>query len=232
MNVEAARSINPEADEKEIDLVLEMRRGVTIQGKVVGPEGNPVDQAVLLSKSFTRVQSVYWSPYRDLPIVNGRFELPGCDPDQPRTLFILDAKSQLGATIVLDPKKAMVDPPVIRLKPCGSATVQLVDKQGKPIANQQLQADKIVRTDLIGMEGVLNASFGTQSLRHIFWAMTSLDRSRHRSLSTDEHGRVTFPTLIPGAPYKLLQIAPLYNELLDFEVGPGEKKSLGTVTVE
>jgi hypothetical protein len=62
--------------------------------------------------------------------------------------------------------------------------------------------------------------------------MTHLDPSRHRSLSTDEHGRVTLPTLIPGAPYKLRQIAPLYNELLDFEVGPGEKKSLGTVTVE
>jgi hypothetical protein len=233
MNIEAARSINPAPDEKAVDVVMEMQQGVTIRGRVEGPEGKSVDHAVLLSTSFTRVQSTYWYPRRELPVVDGRFELPGCDPNQARTVFFLDANNQLGVTVTLHPKEAREKLSVIRLKPCGSATVQLIDKRGTPIAHQQLLGDQlIVRPDLMGMKGIVNASYGDQPVRHIFWAMSILDPSRHRALSTDKNGLATFPTLIPGAPYKLIQVAPSNKELLDFEVDAGTEKSLGKFTVE
>src|SRR5579863_9321639 len=47
MNIEAAKSINPKPGEKVVDFVLEMTQGVTIRGQVVGPDGKPIDQAVL-----------------------------------------------------------------------------------------------------------------------------------------------------------------------------------------
>ncbi len=233
INVEAAKSINPTPEVKVIDVVLEMKPGVTICGKVEGPDGQPAARVVVLSSSFTRIQSFYWSSRRELIVVDGKFELPGCDPTEPRTVFLLDAKTQSGATVIIRPDDAKDTPPVIRLKPCGWATVRLVDKQGKPRASQPLNAENLIlRTDLIGMEGVNNPQYGTQALRHIRWGMPILDSDRHRSLQTDENGRVTFPTLIPDAPYKLIQISPSYKELMDFRVEPGMEHSLGTITIE
>ena len=233
LNFEAVRRIDPGPDDKTVDVVLEMRRGVTIRGRVEGPDGQPVEYAVLRSKSFTRIQSVFWDHRRHFPIVDGRFELPGCDPDQPRTVFILDARNQWGATVTLDPKEASEETPLIRLGLCGSATVRLIDKQGRALANQHLQDPRaIFRLDLIGKEGPVNPSFGTQANRHIGWASTSLDRLRYRPLTTDKDGQFTFPTLVPNAPYRLVQLSPRFEELFEFKVEAGGQRALGTITIE
>ena len=233
VNVESAKSINPEPNAETTDVVMDMKPGITIRGRVEGPDGRPITRVKMLSASFTRVQSVYWTSRRELLAVDGNFELPGCDPTESRTIFLLDAKAQLGATAILNPRNHKDKPPVIRLVPCGSATVQLVDKQGTPRRNQSLNTQNLIlQTDLIGKEGVINPQYGTQTLRHIRWGMSILDSERHKFLQADDDGRVTFPSLIPGAPYKLIQRSPSYQELIDFRVDSGEEYPLSKIAIE
>ena len=63
----------------------------------------------------------------------GQFELPGCDPDRPNIVYLLDPEHRLGATVRLTRESATA-PATVRLRPCGSARAQLVDADGKPLA--------------------------------------------------------------------------------------------------
>ena len=46
----------------------------------------------------------------ELPVRDGRFEIPGCDPDKPYTFHFLDVQRQLGATVEISGKSATTGP--------------------------------------------------------------------------------------------------------------------------
>src|SRR5262249_38547766 len=86
----AELDLKPEQEVKEVKLSL--RRGVTLRGKLVGPDGKPVPRAVLFAPGEllappTDVRGLDVRPAggqraRALLIRDGRFELHGCDPDR------------------------------------------------------------------------------------------------------------------------------------------------------
>jgi len=66
------------------------------------------------------------------------------------------------------------------------------------------------------------------------WSMISdLDEQRYAGLTTDAEGRVTFPTLIPGAPY-VLSVDGWGPEPQEksFTVEPGQNLDLGEFRVK
>ncbi len=54
-----------------------------------------------------------------IEVKDGRFEIPGCDPDKPSTFYFLDLKDQLGATVELSGKSAAAGPVTVRLRAHG-----------------------------------------------------------------------------------------------------------------
>jgi hypothetical protein len=103
-------------------LDLGLRRGVTITGRVIAPDGKPVAEAFAFGRSYT--------PYREhsFPLVgfngdppriavkDGRFAIPGCDPENPDKFYFLDPKNQLGATVQLSGKLAEKQPVTVQLE--------------------------------------------------------------------------------------------------------------------
>src|SRR5207253_4873799 len=65
----------------------------------------------------------------------GSFTLTGCDPDKTYPVVFLDAKHQWGAVAAISGKRAEGKPPTVRLTPCGSAVIRLLDSQGRPVQN-------------------------------------------------------------------------------------------------
>jgi RNA polymerase sigma factor (sigma-70 family) len=103
----AAMELKAKGEPKEVK--IELRRAVTIKGKVVGPDGKPVKDAVVFVPSELR-------PYQtsgplvvlpsDLPpgaqvtavaAVDGAFELPNCDPEKTYRVFVLSGRVGGGA---------------------------------------------------------------------------------------------------------------------------------------
>jgi hypothetical protein len=124
-------SFKPEAPPQKV--ALKLRRGVTVSGRLLTPEGKPVARAQLLCQSYIPY-GTHLNRVPVLPVGKGKFELPGYDVAHPLPVYFLDAENQLGAMVRFSAKE--VDgKAVVKLQPCGSATARFVDAEGKPLAN-------------------------------------------------------------------------------------------------
>jgi RNA polymerase sigma factor (sigma-70 family) len=179
-----------------------LRRGVTVRGNVVGPDGRPVKVAFAFTRSHIpfgyTLQSVY-----TMPVQNGRFEVRGLDPDKPQAVFFLAAAEQLAKIVHLPAKGAGEKPLKVRLEHCGTATLRFVDAKGKPAAGNRPFVEVVITPGVSFFETFQ----GTKLAADEAW-MVNLDGQRHRNLKPDARGRFTLPTLIPGATFRLLGESP------------------------
>jgi RNA polymerase sigma factor (sigma-70 family) len=213
-------------------LAILLRRGVTVKGRVVGPDGKPVASYALLSRSFIPWGVVF--RHNVAPINDGIFELPGCDPDKPAPVLVLDAAGQRGAIVELSSKAPTDGPVTVHLLPCGSATVRFVDDKGKPWANERVgQWPLFVHLFVVVTPGKTVWSGGdSKDLESDALMMANLDPQRYGELRTDAEGRVTFPTLPPGATIALMTGEGLGAVKKEFTVKAGEKVELPDVAMK
>jgi RNA polymerase sigma factor (sigma-70 family) len=182
-------------------VAVTLRRGVTLTGRVVGPDGKPARGVQIFYRSYIP-QGYITEPVRTLAAPDGNFTLPGLDPDRPQPVFFLDAERQLGARVEL-PAKASKGPLTVRLQRCGSASVRVLNSDGRPVVGLRPLVEVILTP---GAHSWVPEDRGKVSADYAL--MVNLDRARHNGLKTDKEGRVTLPTLIPGAPLRLLGNPP------------------------
>ena len=106
-------------------------------GLVVDPEGQPVADAWVLGRPVLRPDIVEWNFWRGdyhRNAFNGRFELHGLDPDKEVPIFVLEPKRKLGAVAQVSGRSAAGGSVTIRLEPCGTARVRIVNPDGRPIS--------------------------------------------------------------------------------------------------
>ena len=75
------------------------------------------------------------APARPLPAVGGDFVLPGCEAGRTYRVLFLDAERRLGAVADLT-AGSREGPAVVRLQPCGQATVRVIGAGGRPLAHR------------------------------------------------------------------------------------------------
>ncbi len=64
---------------------------------------------------------------------HGRFVMHGLDPEAETPVYFLEPKRKLAATALLSGKSAPRGMIAVRLVPCGSAVMRLIDPHGKPV---------------------------------------------------------------------------------------------------
>src|SRR5262249_17831009 len=123
------------------ELTIRLRRGVTLRGRVVGQDGKPVASALLLAP--THVPHGLEVRGDTLPVRAGRFELPGCAPGGKVTVRCYNARKKEGAVAALTARPGAG--PVVRLAPCVSAGLRLMDRAGAPVARPRLMTELVLR---------------------------------------------------------------------------------------
>ncbi len=229
---------DPKPGGESLDVHVVLRRGVTVNGRVLGPDGQPVQDAWLLSRLHfgpARVALRTWRGELHGNTRNGRFELHGLDPDAEVPVHFLDPQHKLGATARFSGKSAIGGPITVRLEPCGTVTARLVGPDGKPLgglAQPQLIGMVVTPGSFVGAqaqkEGALLADYGL---------LVKIDPLNYPTGPTsDPQGRVVFPALIPGATYRVVD--PTVRDLSgfpirkEFTVKPGETVDLGDIRIE
>ena len=121
---------------------VSLRRGVTVTGRIVTPDDQPVPDTWIISRIALGPSGSAWGVWRGNyhgNARNGRFELHGLDPDADVPVHFLEPKRKLGATVLLPGKSATGEPMTVRLQPCGTARARLVDPNGEPVAGYRAQ---------------------------------------------------------------------------------------------
>jgi RNA polymerase sigma factor (sigma-70 family) len=194
-------TVNAEAAK---ELQVNLRRGVTVKGKLVDSEGKSVADALIISRVTSRVYSPQVPRISSLQVRGGQFELRGLDPQEVYTVFFLDPKNKQGVVAQVAGKDAGAEPITVRLAPCGSATVRYVGEDGKPfvgMSNYSLQM--VIQPGVSPFERELVMKKDALLADADFVA--NLDRLNHwEKRPTDADGRLTIPALIPGATYRFL----------------------------
>src|SRR5262249_55358796 len=222
----AALDLKPDAGPHDVKVTL--RRGVTVRGQVVKPDGKPAGKGVVVCRTFTYGGISFYESR--LEFHDGRFELTGLDPAKTYPVFFLDGDNGLGAVTEVSGKQAG-KPVTVRLKPCGSATTRLVDEEGRPFADHaQLSGRPAMHLALIVTPGAAPAQrkeVQADSIR-------VLNMVSYFHVRTDAEGRIQFPLLIPGATYRLLASEGTrgFCGKRDIRVEPGQELKLPDVVIE
>jgi protocatechuate 3,4-dioxygenase beta subunit len=140
------------ADEQTAHVKLEK---VVIKGKLVGPNGKPVKDAVMMGRpplpvtsslpktaagqqlfvdfggNFASFPGTEAPPVMPVPVRGGRFELTVNDLAAKYQVFFVDPKNNLGAAAAFEGGAARAKPPTVEMAACGSAKARLVDEKGR-----------------------------------------------------------------------------------------------------
>jgi hypothetical protein len=217
--------IPPETRSKEVTASL--RRGVTVRGRVIGPEEKSVSLALMLCR--LQVDRYTFHHCRPVEVRNGQFELHGCDPKKTYPVYFLDPKNQWGAKATISGRQAG-EVVKVQLAPCGKAVARFVDPDGKPLKNYNpgLQILVTPGADLFDetarKKDLLLAD--TDFLANIDRLNYPRDEPR-----TDAQGRCTFPALIPGSTYFLHSQKNATVERKEFTVEAGKVRELPDITI-
>ena len=213
-------------NQKPPELNLAIRRGVAIQGTIVGPHNQPVDDVVILSRHFINYNAdTVRSAGVPICVKNGQFSLHGLDPDASVPFYFVDLKNETGATVEISGRSADNGPIVVHMQPCGKAIARFVSLEGRPIANHYpflmilvSPGPSQVGYKQSNRELLADAMF-VANFDHVhYWT------GWNKPLLTDDEGRCTFSALIPGATYRLN--VSNQSEFKDFTVKSGETLQL------
>ncbi len=207
-------------------LVVRLRRGVTLTGRVLGHNGQPVPSAFMVASTYMPMGNGFALRGDHLPVRQGRFELPGCDPEKTVPIVFYDTKTLQGAFAEVSVKRAATEPVQVQLAPCGSASVRLVDPAGKPINQSAVMFDVVLRKGPTIQESFARGGPACITLPAGRFFGPQPFRPDART------GIMTFSYLIPGAAY-LVQVdeGRGFVGKATFTVQPGEKRTLPDIVL-
>ncbi len=183
-----------------------------------------------------------YSAVREWPLTwievarRGHFEVHGLDPETEVPVHFLQPERKLGATVRVSGKMAAQGPVTVRLEPCGLAMARLVGPDGKPVTGQP----RGVTVTMVVTPGppARSAQVRAGALAADEDLLGRVDPVNHgNGWVADAQGRITWPALIPGATYRIIDRtarpagdgSPVRQE---FVVGPGEAVELGDVLIQ
>lgn len=221
--------VDPKEGEQTHDVAAKLTRGLTLKGKVVGPDGQPIKQAQMLWRhGYTNSEH----EFRGLGTVvrDGAFELHGLAPGQKYHVVFLDAANKLGATVELTANSDSPELVEVKLLPCGSGTVKLVHADGKPAADVFPQLNIVITP---GRAAHVNEPSAEPLLAADEDFVSNFDRKNYWGVTTDDQGQLNLPALIPGANYRFIVARGDHRVPLDtFQVKSGEIKDLGVIRID
>ncbi len=229
---------DPKPGSEALLVDVSLRRGMTVSGRVIGPDGQSVQDAWIISRRVLRPSGGsgrFWFGDVHGTARQGRFEMHGLDPDTEVPVHFFEPKRRLGATVNLPGKHSPGGPVTVRLEPCGTAQARLVGPDGKALGG-------FSRPWLISMVVTAGAHAGIKARKEgILFAdearLPSVDPINYEQVPVaDAEGRITFPALIGGASYRIVDRTTVRDPdgpqiRKEFTAKPRETIDLGDILI-
>jgi RNA polymerase sigma factor (sigma-70 family) len=223
------------AGEPPREVTATLRPGVTIKGRVEGPDGQKITDASVITTLHVEANHPSWLGRYQVKVQDGRFELHGLAPEGSTRIHVLDAGHEWGATVDIAGRQAG-EVLIIRLQPCGRARIRFVGPDGKPITKHEAIFEFVATP---GASVYTRRSKQEQAaLAADADFLANVDRKHYwNDPVADAEGRFTMVSLIPGAIYRISDFSTVNSEVgaqvrKEFTVKPGETVDLGDIRIE
>ena len=209
---------------------------MTVSGRIVGPDDQPVPDTWIIGRAALGPTSVAWRfwPGEHHGIAeSGRFELHGLDWNADIPVYFFEPRRKLGAMILLSGKSAAGGPVTVRLQPCGTAVARLVDAKNQPLA--RYRDERMIWMTMPGPAGSSRDPADANRLSAEGAFLARIDAINYaQEPESDPQGRIAFPALIPGASYRIADLTTPSGPRVrkEFTVKPGETLDLGDILIE
>ena len=237
-------AVDLKAGDRDHEVDLTLRRGASVRGRAVGPDGEPVRDARVCSRLMLRTQAdggwKLWITLRDHSVQQlreGRFVLHGLDRGSAVEIpaYFIEPERKLGAVARFSGLALAEGPVTVRLEPCGAARARLVTADGKPIDHYPARPLVWLVVTPGPMPQSIEKDDGPLFAEEA--ATTELDPVNYgMDFQSDAEGRLTLPGLIPGATYRIEDRTPALGGGVpvvrkEFTVQPGETRDLGDIVI-
>lgn len=206
-------------------VLVGLKRGSSIDVRVVGPDGAPVPNGMLMCRHLTwpfEFRTTTAIPFRD-----GAARLPGCVPGRRYAVVLSDRENTVGAVADLVCTTAPSEPVTVRLRPTGEVTGRVVRADGRSPAGTPysltLQLPRDVADDATAV-----AQRASDPTAGLFTGGTL--RTAGAPIGTD--GRVRLPGLIPGARYRFGAVKGDNWSWVEFEIAAGKTAVLPAIVLD
>lgn len=170
---------------------------------------------------------------------DGRFVLHGLEPDAEVPVYFLEPRRKLGASVRLSGRSAGNGSVTVRLEPCGTAHARLITPDGKPLGNYPTSSliSMIItpgppsRPPSRKNEPKDGPLFADES------PVARLDPVNYGGdFRSDGEAKVTFPGLVPGAAYRIIDRTPIFGGRplevrREFTIQPGKSLHVGDIII-
>ncbi len=222
--------LKPGSASREVTITL--RPSTAVTGRVVGPDGQPVRNALVISHVILQPAWIAWlfwtANYRD-SVRDGHFVVHGLAAETEVPVYFLDAEHNLGATAFLSGRSAADGPVTVRLQPCGAARGRLVDRAGKPVPRSRdtYGSHMTLMAVTPGPHRLSQDQTGQDRLAADQDFVARFDPLHYRKgLVSDDQGQLSLPALVPGAVYRI------YDSTMGDDAGPQLRKEFTVKTGE
>ncbi|MFI5461021.1 MAG: M56 family metallopeptidase, partial [Isosphaerales bacterium] len=207
---------------------IEVRKGVTLEAKAIGPDGQVVREITGFCKGIDAKLIDRWDKAQ--PFEDGVFRLKGADPNKTYRVFFLQFKRRLGAVAELKFDPRAKGPIEVRLEPTARVHGAIVKPGGSPAMGGQVlpyvfldkEQTELKSTDVFDREDAL---INVQLFPNEGWS-NFFEKCRVQ-------GKFQFEHLIAGARYGLSVRGGNLEGLATVPpLVPGENRDLGTITLK
>jgi RNA polymerase sigma factor (sigma-70 family) len=216
VNAHAVKVVELPADCREWEVLLTVKRGGRLGGRVLGPEGQPASAGDLITAGV--FGQYLWTKARRFDLRKGAFSVPNADPSRNYPVIVLDSTRAHGTFAMLS-GRATDPPPTLRLQRCGQAEGRMADRDGRPLADVPIELKALLPVSRDGPQQVEADVNWYKALR------------QDDPLRTDAAGRFTLPSLVQGVRYRLFTVVDGSRRVAtEFKVTAGQNLQLQDVT--
>jgi RNA polymerase sigma factor (sigma-70 family) len=212
--------VNVPEKEEPAAVEITLRKGVTLEARVLRPDGNPVPWVMAYSRGMgsLSVHAFRWD--YGVRFEKGLFRMQGCDPDRTYHVVFLQPELHLGAAVDLKPGGK---PAEVRLEPTAGVRGQLAHADGSP-AKDGWAAARLATTKDNGKLDPASFEWGDRTM-----GFDMLTQGYAGPPKPNDGDRFLVENLIPGTQLYVEASAGGQIVRRPVVLKPGEVKDLGTL---
>ena len=218
----AAVDVPKDGEPKPIEVVL--RKGVSLEALVVAPDGRPVDVVTAAYLGIDAALVDVWNQGHEF--AEGKFRIPGADPDRTYRVYFVAPDKHLGAVAELK-YEPDANARVIRLRPTGVIRGRIASPGGESSQKAFVNVNLILNPER--REYSRDELMDERNMQYYAAILGQRHFFLHQG-QPDERGEFQLDAMIPGVGYYVIGGRD-GREFLQpvWDLKPGEVRDLGEV---